>query len=236
MCSVIAPRLPTCRRSVPHLLEPPRACPRHPRLSQLDRLLPSVLFRVSLLDQGGPPSACRARWRPRQTARPGSNTPSPSTRSTTRTRLSPIAHDLAVRVTVVSKPGSVADAGTGLLETYVTGACSAHSPSWLTFGGAGQNWASNDRLQPPPSLTQQQLTGVVAAPESEHADRPGTIGTGVLIRASTTGPPGMLSRLRGGPVFCCWRPRALLTRGGPGFRDQVRALTTSGMVGRSPGA
>jgi hypothetical protein len=34
-------------------------------------------------------------------------------------------------------------AGTGLLETYVTGARSAHSPPWLTFGGRAQNRAEN---------------------------------------------------------------------------------------------
>ncbi|MER6460218.1 hypothetical protein ACWC4D_14410 [Streptomyces sp. NPDC001288] len=43
--------------------------------------------------------------------------------------------------------------------------------------------------------------GVAAAPTFEHANRPGTVGIGVLIRASATGSPGMLSRLRGGPVF-----------------------------------
>lgn len=51
------------------------------------------------------------------------------------------------------------------------------------------------------SLTRQREAGVEPAPAFEHANHPGTIGTGVLIRASTTGPPGMLSRLRGGPVF-----------------------------------
>lgn len=85
---------------------------------------------------------------------------------------------------------SVAEAGTGLLETHVTGARSAHAPSWLTFGGSGQNLSH--------STTRSR---VAAAPASEHANCPGTIGTGVLIRDSVTGPPGMLSRLRGGPVF-----------------------------------
>lgn len=47
--------------------------------------------------------------------------------------------------------------------------------------------------------------GVAAEPAFGHAHHPGTIGTGVLNRDSSTGPPGMLSRLRGGPVFCCRR-------------------------------
>jgi hypothetical protein len=70
-CSVIAPRLPpTCRRSVLHLLEPSgpahgiRASPR-----SIDYRV-AVLFRVSLLDQGGPPTAARARWRPVAAAAP----------------------------------------------------------------------------------------------------------------------------------------------------------------------
>lgn len=88
-------------------------------------------------------------------------------------------------------PVPLAETGGWLLETHVTGARPAHPPSWLTFGGSGQN----------PSPTRQPGAGVVAPPESEHANHPGTIGTGVLIRASATGPPGMLSRLRGGPVF-----------------------------------
>jgi hypothetical protein len=43
--------------------------------------------------------------------------------------------------------------------------------------------------------------GVAAVPAFEHANRPGTPGTEPLTRDSATGPPRMLSRLRGGPVF-----------------------------------
>lgn len=39
----------------------------------------------------------------------------------------------------VAHGGSVAETGTGLLETHVTGARSAVPPSWLTFAGSGQN-------------------------------------------------------------------------------------------------
>lgn len=80
----------------------------------------------------------------------------PSTRTTARSRPSPSKHDPAVRMAAVSKPRSVADAGTGLLETYVTGARSARAPPWLTFGGTGQNRATNDL--PPTSLLSNSTT------------------------------------------------------------------------------
>lgn len=163
MCSVIVPRLPPCRRCVPHSLAPSGPARRIRVSPRSIDYFAAVLFRVSLLDQGGSPAADRARWRPgaaaapclrhrcagprplsaqvppSQTARAGSGSPSP------RTRLSPSRHDPAALMTLVSISGNVADAGTGLLETYVTGACSADSPSWLTFGGPGQNCAPNDR-------------------------------------------------------------------------------------------
>ena len=100
----------------------------------------------------------------------------------------------------VTYGSSVAGAGTGLLETHVTDDRSAHPSPWLTFGGSGQD----------PSPTRQSGAKVAAVPASEHANCPGTIGTGVLIRASATGPPGMLSRLTGGPVIrlSAWAVRA----------------------------
>lgn len=79
----------------------------------------------------------------------------------------------------VTYGSSVAGAGTGLLETHVTGDRSAHPPPWLAFGGSGQN----------PSSIRQHEAGFVAAPESEHANSPGTIGAGVLIRDSAPDHP-----------------------------------------------
>lgn len=180
MCSVIAPRLPPCRRSVPRLLEP-GACPRHPRVSQVDRPLPCGLFRVSLLDQGGPPTAVRARWRPWAAAAPclrhrsGGPRPlsaqhrqggQPEQEATRLARIPGPSRDALRAITPPHRPpscnrrpeavpsavcgsttrrpegaqpvthsGSVAEGGTGLLETHVTGARSAPPPLWLTFGG-----------------------------------------------------------------------------------------------------
>jgi hypothetical protein len=45
--------------------------------------------------------------------------------------------------------------------------------------------------------------------EREHDNNPGTIGTRDLIRDSPTGPPLMLSRLRGGPVSVVCMSRAV---------------------------
>ncbi len=143
-------------------------CPRHPRLSQVDRLLRcgavQSFFTGSRRPACGGPRALAATGRrrslsppplrqppatqravpPSQTARPGSDSPSPSTRSTTRSRPILSRHGPAVPVAAVSKSRDVADAGTGLLETHVTGARSAGPPPWLTFGGAGQNCAANE--------------------------------------------------------------------------------------------
>lgn len=74
------------------------------------------------------------------------------------------------------------------------GGCSFVSPA----GMADFRW-----LRSGPFLVgQHEAEGPHPHPSTPTA--PATIGTGVLIRASATGPPGMLSRLRGGPVFRCW--------------------------------
>lgn len=70
----------------------------------------------------------------------------------------------------VTNGRSVAETGRWLLEAHVTGARSTHPPPWLTFGGSGQD----------PSPTRQRRNGVDVAPVFEHANYPGTIGTGFL--------------------------------------------------------
>lgn len=155
------------------------------------------LCRVSLLDQGGPPTACRARWRPwaaaapclrhrsggphplsaqpcqggrpdqeatRPLRAPGPGRRPPSvTRPPNRTPLDaawptepqPEPRGQATSATSRSDRGearddgrSVAEDGTGLLETHVTGAQSAHPPSWLTFAGSAQNPLQLDIVKP----------------------------------------------------------------------------------------
>lgn len=123
--------------------------------------------------------------------------------------------------------GSVAEAGGGVLETYVTGARSASPPPWLTFGGSGQNWDTADRSATGTLSNFTWGTGGAVAPAFGHADHPGTIGTGVLIRASTTGPPGTLSRLRGGPVSVCWSSQWVAPSQTADRWLQLRALPTS---------
>lgn len=112
-----------------------------------------------------PPPTQRAA-QPGRTTRPQSN----PTRPTTRTRPTPTrprhptgprfaaggshgrrhAHVAGVRIDhaqpgreskAVTKRSSVVGVGPGLLETHVASARSAVSPSWLTFGGSGQNRA-----------------------------------------------------------------------------------------------
>ncbi len=219
------------------------ARPPHPCLSQVDRLLRcgavQSFFTGSRRPACGGPRALAATGRrrslsppplrrppatqravpPSQTARAGSGSPSP------RTRPSPSRHDPAALMTLVSKSGNVADAGTGLLETHVTGACSADSPPWLTFGGPGQNCAPNDRRSS------------AFLPNATPADR-GCSRTRIRARRLPRyhrhrgpdqdfhdGPPGMLSRLRVVRSLVVGRPREQARRNGPW--DQLRALPTS---------
>lgn len=164
-----------------------------------------------------PPPAQRAAV-PRRTTRPGGNPPRPST----MTRPTPTKHDRANQLPTAFNAAGPRRRNLGpvaMLRGRRPGRGEARSvtfeeawprPAGVTGNthggysvGAPAAVADFRRFRSEPSPTRQRGAGVTTAPTFGHANYPGTIGIGVLIRASATGPPGMLSRLRGGPVFVC---------------------------------
>lgn len=122
---------------------------------------------------------------------------------------------------------SVAEAGTGLLETHVTGARSEVAPSWLTFGGSGQNWAEVGRTAT--LVLSNSATGSrgwsrthvrARRPPRYHRHR----GPDQGFRDRTT-PNAVQAEGWSGLLLLASAARA--TPDEPGLRDQLRALPTS---------